>query len=171
MSGKRVISALNAHYDFTEYLMRLNNCEYKSGNENRLQLIKPELKDREKIIKISMEIFEDSYEDARNRVDDCLDTRLREQYLAVLNDKIIGLCSINLEEDEVSIFGLGIIPEYRRQGYGKELLRLIVDSLLQREKTKITLMVDRENTPAIELYAQLGFQIATTFEYYRKKLK
>ena len=170
ISGKIVIASLNAHYDFSEYLMRFREEGYTPGNICRLSLIKPSLKDLEKIIDISMRSFDDSYEDAKSRVDDCRESNLREQYLAVLNDNIIGLCSINLEEDEVSIFGLGIVPEYRRRGYGKELLHLAVDSLMQRGKSKISLMVNHENSSAIELYKQSGFQIAATFEYYRKKV-
>jgi len=117
-----------------------------------------------------MKTFDECYEDAKSRIYDCIESNLREQYLAVLNGDILGLCSINQEEYEVSIYGLGILPEYRRKGYGKELLHQIVDSLIQRGKTKITLMVNRENTPAIELYKQSGFQIAVTFEYYRKEV-
>jgi ribosomal protein S18 acetylase RimI-like enzyme len=171
ISGKIVIASLNAHYAFTEYLMRFNKEGYISGNTCRLLLIKPELKDLEKIIDISMRTFDDSYEDAKSWIEDCMESNLREQYLAVLNDNIIGLCSINLEEDVVSIFGLGIVPEYRRKGYGKELLHLIVDSLMQRGRTKITLMVNRENTPAIELYKQFNFQVIADFEYYSKKVR
>jgi len=168
ISGKIVIESLNAHYAFTEYLLRFNNEGYKSEKTYRLLLRKAKLKDLDRIIDISMRGFDDSFEDAKARVDDCIESNLREQYLAVLDKQVIGLCSINLEEDEVSIFGLAIVPEYRRKGYGKELLHLIMDSLIQREKTKITLMVDHENTPALELYKQFGFQIAATFEYYRK---
>jgi len=53
-----------------------------------------------------------AYEEANSRINDCIESEFREQYLAVLNDEIIGLCSINQEEDEVSIFGLGIVPDY-----------------------------------------------------------
>jgi len=171
ISGKMVIDKLNTQYAFTEYLMRLKQGRYTSKDSYRISLIKPNLKSLKMIIDISMRTFDESYEEANSQINECLESEFRDQYLAVLEDKIIGLCSINQEEDEVSIFGLGILPEYRGKGYGKELLSIIVDNLRERGKLKIALMVTGENTSAIELYKQLGFQTAATIEYYRKKVK
>lgn len=170
VSGKIVIDKLNAQYLFTEFLMRFNQEQHTTEDIYRISLIKLDLKSFEKTIDISMRTFDESYEEANSRINDCLESEFREQYIAVLNDEIIGLCSINQEDDEVSIFGLGIVPEYRGNGYGRELLNIIVDSLIERGRPKITLMVTDENSSAIGLYKQLGFEIAATIEYYRKKV-
>ena len=150
--------------------MSFNQEGYISNNTYRISIIRPNLRSLEKVIDISMRTFDEDFEEANNRINDCLESEFREQYLAVLNDEVIGLCSINQEEEEISIFGLGIVPEYRGYGYGKELLHMIVDSLIERGKSKITLMVTCENTSAIRLYKQFGFQITATIEYYRKKV-
>ena len=169
-SGKKVIAKFKTKYDHTEYFMRSNKKSHEAKEGYRLRLLKPDRKDLDKLIETSMRTFDDSYEDSRILIENCFGLENREQYIAVLNDLFIGLGAVNLEGDEGSIFGFGIVPEYRGQGYGKELLHLIVDSLWQRGKTEITLEVNSENAHALELYKKSGFQIAVAFEYYRIKV-
>ncbi|MCB8816856.1 GNAT family N-acetyltransferase [Desulfosporosinus shakirovi] len=166
--GKRVIDALNADYDHTEYFMRFDRASYTRLNRYRLILLKAEQKDLEKAIAANMKVFGDTREESKSLIKNCFSSDTREQYLAVLDDEIIGAVSVNLEED-VSIFGFGIIPEYRSKGYGKELLHLIVDDLLLRGRSDITIDVNNKNANALELYQKTGFHIEATYEYYRKK--
>ena len=170
-SGKQVITNLNTEYDHTEYYMRLKKNSYETRGRYCLALLKPDAKDLNKLINTSMRTFDDSYEDSKILIENCFGLENREQYLAVLNDQIIGLGSVNLEGDEGSIFGFGIVPEYRGKGYGTELLHLIIDSLWQRGKTEITLEVNSENEHALELYQKLGFKIEVAYEYHRKKVE
>ena len=169
-SGKKVIANLNTKYDHTEYFMRCSKKSSEGRDRYCLALLMPDVKDLDKLIDTSMRTFNDSYEDSKILIENCFELENREQYLAVLNDQIIGLGSVNLEGDEGSIFGFGIVPEYRGRGYGTELLHLIVDSLWQRGKTEITLEVNSENVHALELYKKSGFQIEVAFEYHRKKV-
>jgi len=170
ISGKQVMRALNAEYEHTEYAMRFNKTRYVYKDDYRLLLLKPSLKDLDKIIQTSMKIFDDCYEDAKGLIENSLQSETREQYLAVLNDEIIGLGSVNPERDEALIFGLGIVPEYRGKGFGKELLHLIIERLWQMGKTQIMIDVNSENAQALELYKKSGFKIEVAFEYYRKKV-
>ena len=169
-AGKQAIEALNAKYGFTEYSMRLNKSGYVPRDGHRLVLIKPDLKDLDKIVELNIRTFGDSYEDSKSWVEKCFESQTREQFLGVLDEKIIGMGSTNMEGDVVSICGLGVEPEYRNQGYGNELLHLIVDRLWQRGKTEITIDVNSDNTNALGLYKKFGFQIEVAYEYYRKKV-
>ncbi|MCO5384742.1 MAG: GNAT family N-acetyltransferase [Desulfosporosinus sp.] len=168
--GKKVIEALNADYDHTEYFMRFDRKSYTYLNTYRLILLKVEQKDLEKAIAANMKVFGDSSEDSKSLIENCFVLDTREQYLALLEDKIIGVVSVNLEEEDVSIFGFGIVPEFRGKGYGKELLHLMVDKLLQRGRSDITIDVNNENANALELYNKAGFHIEVSYEYYRIKL-
>lgn len=170
ISGKEVTTTLNAEYEHTEYSMRFNKARYLDRGAYRLLLLGPHFKDLDKIIDTSMKTFDDSYEDSKSRIENFFKSETREQYLAVLNDEIIGLGSINLERDEALIYGFGIVPEYRGKGYGKELLHLLIDRLWQTGKTEIILDVNSENVHALELYKKSGFHIEVAFEYYRKKV-
>lgn len=170
ISGKGLMTTLNAEYEHTEYSMSLNKSRYEPRDTYRLSLLTPHFKDLDEIVATSIKTFEDNDKDTKKFVENCLQSETRKQFLAALNDEIIGLGSINQERNAATIFGLGIVPEYRGKGYGKELLHLIIDRLWKTGKTEIMLDVNSENVPALELYKKAGFQIEVAFEYYRKKV-
>lgn len=170
ISAKKVLAALKAEYEHTEYFMRFSRNKYVTRDTYRLVCLKAERKDLEMTILTCMKVFADSYEDAKELLVKCFESQVREQYIAVLDDKIIGIGSVNLESEDVSIFGLGLIPEYRGMGYGKELLHLVVDNLLQKGREKIIIEVHSENAKALGLYQKSGFHIEVAYEYYRKKV-
>jgi len=168
--GKRVINALKANYDHTEYFMRFDRASYSCITTYRLKLLKTERKELEKAIAAYMKVFGDSHEETKSQIKNCYELDTREQYLAVLEDEIIGVVSVNLEAEDVSIFGFGIVPEYRSKGYGKELLHLIVESFLKRGRSDIIIDVNSENADALELYRKTGFHIEVAYEYYRMEI-
>jgi ribosomal protein S18 acetylase RimI-like enzyme len=55
------------------------------------------------------------------------------------------------------IGGFGVAPEYRGQGYAKQLLEHVIETARQRGLESITLEVLKDNTPAIGLYSAGGF--------------
>jgi ribosomal protein S18 acetylase RimI-like enzyme len=169
-SGKQVLNNLGAQHSHTEYFMRLDQNRFfeNEAGEKRLLFRKAVPLDLDKLVSASMRIFEDSFDDARIFIENCFAARSRQQYLALLNDEIVGMVSANEEGDEATIFGFGILPELRSKGYGKELLHLIIESLRQDGKTQITLEVNSENDRAFELYKKSGFRVEAAYEYYRK---
>jgi len=56
------------------------------------------------------------------------------------------------------IFLLYVIPEYRHRGIGKGLMAYIEDWATQKGDRQIGLQVFQSNTPALNLYHQLGYQ-------------
>ncbi|MDP4126167.1 MAG: GNAT family N-acetyltransferase [Bacillota bacterium] len=172
-AGKEVIKALKANYEHTEYFMRLDLGRYKNRNVStsgeRLLLMRSGLDDLEMVIETSVRAFDEPYEDAKSRIENCLRSGTREQYLALLNGERIGLAATNYDDEVGSIFGFGIVPEHRGKGYGEELLNLIVNCLKQGGKTEITLDVNSENEQALGLYKKLGFRVEVAYEYYRQE--
>lgn len=171
-AGKQVIKALKAEYEHTEYFMRLDlkgPGKRLPNFRGRLLLVPAKGDDLEIVIETSVKAFDESYEDAKSRIENCFESETREQYLAVLNGERIGLAATNQEDEVGSIFGFGIVPEHRGNGYGKEFLHLILNRLRQRGKTEVTLDVTRENKHALELYKKFGFEIEAVYEYYRKR--
>ncbi|OWY68333.1 GNAT family N-acetyltransferase [cyanobacterium TDX16] len=57
------------------------------------------------------------------------------------------------------IFLLYVKPEYRRQGIGKALMRYLEDWARTKGDRRIGLQVFQSNTPALDLYRKLGYQI------------
>ena len=79
-----------------------------------------------------------------------------------MNEKGMLLCSHVADEMEILTFG--IIPEFRRQGLGIQLLNQMFEYAKENKINKIFLDVAEDNIPAIKLYEKMGFELT-----YRRK--
>ena len=67
---------------------------------------------------------------------------------------------------------MGISPKYQGQGYGKEILNLLIEKMMDMDINDILLEVDSENHVAYNLYTKSGFEIKlrlTIIDIYFKK--
>jgi ribosomal-protein-alanine N-acetyltransferase len=76
---------------------------------------------------------------------------------ATIMGNLIGYAGFWLIIDEAHIVNLAVHPEFRRQGIGGMLLKIILDLAKQKGALKATLEVRETNTPANLLYERLGF--------------
>jgi mycothiol synthase len=53
---------------------------------------------------------------------------------------------------------VGVVPEARRQGHGREMVRKAMAETQTGRADLLTVCVDERNTPALRLYAGLGFE-------------
>lgn len=60
---------------------------------------------------------------------------------------------------DVGIYNVLILPEYRRQGLGRLMMQIALGRLQGRT---VYLYCEHGNTPAFTLYRELGFQPGTT---------
>lgn len=58
---------------------------------------------------------------------------------------------------------LGLLPEFRSQGYGSEIMHFVMQWIQQQRIEFATLSVDCRNTPALRLYQRFGFQITEAY--------
>ncbi len=91
-------------------------------------------------------------------------------FCAEQNGDIVGVCSARLEGDILSIFGLGVMPQYQGKGCGRTLLYYVIAQSKAYHK-EITLEVDSTNERAFSLYTSSGFSTRTQYDYYRCKLQ
>ncbi|HEY9701996.1 MAG TPA: ribosomal protein S18-alanine N-acetyltransferase [Allocoleopsis sp.] len=70
---------------------------------------------------------------------------------------LIGITCCWLILDEAHITLLGIHPDYRQQGLGKHLLKVLLDTAKNKGILRATLEVRISNEVAIALYHKLGF--------------
>ncbi len=79
------------------------------------------------------------------------------------NNHIIACGGTHFETPEVAHLGnILVLPEYRRKSIGTNLVSTIGNKILKTKK-RISLFVERENTPAISLYQKLGFSSQKDF--------
>ena len=76
----------------------------------------------------------------------------------------IGTVCFCEEDHSSNIFGLGILPEYRRRGYGKDLLQALLARIPANKR--IYLQVSSRNAAAFQLYLQTGFKIIAQQDFW-----
>jgi ribosomal protein S18 acetylase RimI-like enzyme len=73
------------------------------------------------------------------------------------------LCS-RVREEVAHITQICVLPEYRGRGLGQMLLTHCAAQLTRRRFDAITLTVTGGNTPAVALYARMGFSVRHKFD-------
>ena len=94
------------------------------------------------------------------------------------SDKPIGYCwtRINFQKNKAPsegtgrIYMLGVDPDYRGRGLGRQLLLVGLSYLKSKGLRVVELTVDRENKAACTLYKSVGFKLWTSSLWYEKKL-
>ncbi len=74
-----------------------------------------------------------------------------------LQEELIGYISVYHTPDEVEILNMAVLPQLRRCGCGRRLLRLVLRLAYKMGMHKLSLEVRVSNAPAIALYEECGF--------------
>jgi mycothiol synthase len=106
-----------------------------------------------------------------------IDSRPHDPALWVIaweNDTIVGECithaSLQGEANDGWIAIVGIKRQWRGHGLGRAVLTCGLQRLQQAGFETASLHADAENTPAVQLYRNLGMEIARTRIHFRKAL-
>lgn len=83
-------------------------------------------------------------------------------YKVVFNDKIIGLCFLELFQDRIHIMSICINPKYQKHGVGSS----IINFLKKKYKISISLYVQSSNVSGVNFYAKNNFKIVKTIPNY-----
>ena len=87
-------------------------------------------------------------------------------FLAWLGKTPMGAFKIFVDKPKAYIYAFGVLPAYRRHGYGREILEDILPRLFAEGWTAVGLEVDADNTPAQTLYRAVGFRDVTVYGYF-----
>lgn len=79
--------------------------------------------------------------------------------VALVDGRIIGFAGLHEIFDEGHITNVAVLPEYRGQRIGEQLLNKLF-SIVQKTVNQYTLEVRISNKSAITLYSRLGFKSA-----------
>lgn len=79
-------------------------------------------------------------------------------FLAMTNEKAIGCVALYKNE----LRRLFVVPEYRQNGIGKQLVVSVIELARKKGVTQLELRTRASMTPAIQLYTQLGFIAQST---------
>lgn len=79
------------------------------------------------------------------------------QTLIYENNEPMGYLSFYIEDSVCHIESIGILPKYKGQGIGTELMKYLEKMCKENKKNKIVLEVRYRNTNAIKFYKKLGY--------------
>jgi putative acetyltransferase len=83
------------------------------------------------------------------------------QFVALDGAQVVGWADILTPwQDTLShrgTLGMGVLPEYRRQGIGEALLRACIEKAKSKDITRVELETRADNLPSIRLYEKIGF--------------
>jgi ribosomal protein S18 acetylase RimI-like enzyme len=74
-------------------------------------------------------------------------------------DHLVGCALIGRRGWTSRLAAMGLVPEARRQGVGRWALQQLIAEAKARDEREMVLEVIEQNTPAVQLYRQAGFQI------------
>ena len=81
-------------------------------------------------------------------------------WLASAGGAAVGLLLVNpaVDGEGWEIAYVGVVPEQRRRGFGRELMLKALTEAKAAAEPQVTLAVDARNQPARDLYRQVGFE-------------
>jgi ribosomal protein S18 acetylase RimI-like enzyme len=85
------------------------------------------------------------------------------QFVVLIDDQVVGWCDIlpnarRTVQTHCGTLGMGLLPQHRGHGIGRNLIRRTIDAALAFGLTRIDLTVRESNDNAIALYKAVGFE-------------
>jgi ribosomal protein S18 acetylase RimI-like enzyme len=87
-------------------------------------------------------------------------------YLAQTAGTTIGHIGVTIGDNETYIRGVGILPEWRRRGFGRKMLAETLRRHIGAGATQLELDVATENEGALNIYTACGFRQSNVYDYY-----
>lgn len=164
-------NAIGAQHDFSEHSMRLDDPNHVPQITQRLDFRRATTDDAPAIAAILAQGLQAGVdadaEQLRQSVAHNMQSSVYQYYIATLGHDPIGTLNVQNLGGDAYIYGFVVRLDQRGRGYGKELLaRTIADIVAQRPQP-VFLEVETENDPAFGLYRSFGFEVTTTYDYYR----
>lgn len=166
ISGQGFIKYLGNNKVHSEYEMFIKNEGRALELLNNISFRKATNKDLKEIARQNYIYFGEVYNEddipiLDEEVIDVLDT-----FLAEVDNKIIGKVKLEINNSVGGIYGLGVLPEYRGRGYGRDILTWSIKKLKEMGAREVMLQVLVTNENALHLYVSSGFEITSTMDYF-----
>lgn len=167
-SGRAFIAAVGAQYQSAEYHMELDPTAIDRSRSRpagfQLQPVGPEAIDL--LIWLQATSSDTEEEQIRQRVTQSFQDPTRQYLIGYLDQEPIGLLRLGRYDTVADITAFRVLPAYRGQGYGRQMLLEAIDRLLAEAWPQIAIDVATDNKNALGLYQSCGFQVTQTCGFY-----
>ena len=165
-AGQAFVKHQSGEYSHTEYEMILDLSKYQDIFKESISLRPATNQDVQEIAyQNSLYNFCD-YDEALTLNPEVEAERGMFIYMAIYHHKIVGKVHTQVDNNSGGIFGLGVVPSYRKRGFGRIILQRAIDLLLEKNIKHIYLQVEASNQNALDLYTSSGFQIVSAMDYF-----
>lgn len=164
-SGIKFINNVCDTYDHSEYDMVLNLESMPRLKQDNVNLRKASLTDSIKVAQMDSVFFNMEVKEDDEFIIENIENGTT--FIATANDEEVGKVRLELTDGVGGIYGLGIMPDFRGKGYGRELLLNSVLKLIEMGAEKIILQVETNNKDALNLYKSCGFKENYRMDYYK----
>lgn len=175
-AAQAFLQAKGTRFSFSEFGMRLvsqpEDWESATAGLPAVTLRQGAPEDRKLMIRLDSQGFEMSEDDGIALVDMILSSPTEEWPYIVFNHEqaAVGRINIHVRDGNAHFFGFSVLPEHRRQGYGRRILIEAIRLAASQGFHSMTLEVACENRKALELYQSCGFRETYVNDYYSLKL-
>jgi ribosomal protein S18 acetylase RimI-like enzyme len=161
----KVLKTYGAGLSHSEYRMAYESGDYRKSDSS-LRLEPASQNHLAEMAALDSLLFDCSHEESLSQLNKSLASENIKSFGAFLGGKLVGVCSASFQDDGATIYGIGISPECQGNGYGRELLNLLLEQILLENPCEISLEVSSTNTVAYQLYRTNGFHVKTQYDYY-----
>jgi mycothiol synthase len=168
-SGQAFIKSIGSTFHHTEFEMHIHSMESEIQPTGIL-LRKATNFDANEVARQNSIYFNDSDEEHNWIMPETEEKRGMRIFIAEFEGNIVGKTHLQITGAEGSIFGLGILPEFRGLGLGRKLLTESIRQLYEMNASSIMLQVESENANALNLYKSCGFEETSVMDYYKLDL-
>ncbi len=165
-SGQAFIAATGARSDFSEHEMVLEQFQERPTFDEHVVFRAASAADLDVLAAIQAASFGDSEEQVKMNIARRMQDQRQRYYVTTSGEEPVGMVRVNEGPDEIGIYSFGVVPDYRRRGYGRQMLEETICTIRAQSQKPIMLDVDTTNAGALALYRSCGFQIRTTYDYY-----
>ncbi|OOZ84018.1 GNAT family N-acetyltransferase [Bacillus cereus] len=165
-SGKEFAKHMKLPYLYSEYTMEFKANEVQKTTKHAIQLTLATSESLLDLIEISSKAFGDSVENTATWLQKMMKSSSHQVYSALIDEKMIGTITVSKKEQSTILSGFAVHPSYQGKGYGKDILKSMVHTLITEGVSTIELDVETKNNHALKLYTQCGFEMKTKHDYY-----
>jgi ribosomal protein S18 acetylase RimI-like enzyme len=166
VSGRAFVAAAGGKHDFSENRMETTSTPPAHGSASQLDVREARVDEAHDLAHVIGGSFGQSDDHMAEDIVRDMTAEDERYFLARLGNEPVGAFKIFIDRPKAYIYAFGVLPEYRRRGYGREILENILPRLFAEGWKAVGLEVDADNAPAQALYLAVGFHNVTVYGYY-----
>lgn len=171
--GQRFVKGTGAGLSFSEYEMYLTGTP-SAEDPKDIVFRKATNADAAEIARQNKIFHGDVHADPQKEAEADVDPVFPEEeasrgvsiFMAEKAGVTVGKVHLQMADGVGGIYGLGVLPAFRRQGFGRAILLMAAKRLREEGACEIMLQVVLDNANALNLYKSCGFSETSMMDYF-----